>query len=227
MLKPATVAAVVLSVPALAVAACSPNQNASTQPGTVPPIWTGSTSPGASSSAVPAGAQQLRARLSTANGTPVADATFDFDHGYATVTVETIGGGVLTPGFHGLTVHSIGKCEANSAAPAGGAPGDFTSAGPVFQAPGRSNHPASGQLTSLQVRADGAGRLVTTTDGFTAADLLGGQKTALIISANPDNGGNVPAESYQQANGTPGPDQAAGNTGDSGKGVACGVISAG
>lgn len=224
MVKPAAVAAVVLFVSALTVAACSPQQHASSQPGTLPPVWTGSTSPGASPAAAATNTQQLRAQLSSPNGSPVAKATFDFASGYATVTVETAGPGILTPGFHGLRIHAVGKCEANSAAPGGGAPADFLSAGPVYQAPGHTGQPASGELTSLQVRSDGNAKLVTTTDAFTAADLLAGPKTAVIIYADPDNFGNIPPERYQQVNGTPGPDQATMNTGDAGKRVACGVI---
>jgi Cu-Zn family superoxide dismutase len=110
-------------------------------------------------------------------------------------------------------------------APTGGAPGDFLSAGGHYQTPGHTGHPASGDLTSLQVRSDGSAKLVTTTDAFTANDLLGGQKTAIIIHGNPDNFGNIPPEKYQQVNGTPGPDQATLDTGDAGKRVACGVIS--
>jgi Cu-Zn family superoxide dismutase len=224
MLKPATAAAVLLSVPALALTACSPQQHASTQPGTTPPVWTGSSAPASSASAAPAGGQQLKAQLATATGTPVANATFDFAGGYATITVETVSGGILTPGFHGMHIHTVGKCEANSVAPTGGAPADFNSAGGHYQAPGHTGHPASGDLTSLQVRSDGSAKLVTTTDAFTAADLLAGQKTAIIIHADPDNFGHIPPEKYQQVNGTPGPDQATLDTGDAGKRVACGVI---
>ena len=68
---------------------------------------------------------------------------------------KTTGPGELTPGFHGLHIHSVGKCEASSVAPTGGEPGDFNSAGGHFQVPGHSGHPASGDLTSLQVREDG------------------------------------------------------------------------
>jgi len=50
----------------------------------------------------------------------VATADIEFTGGYATVTVETTAPGVLTPGFHGLHIHSVGKCEANSVAPTGG-----------------------------------------------------------------------------------------------------------
>ena len=97
----------------------------------------------------------------------------------------------------------MGKCEANSVAPTGGAPGDFNSAGGHFQVAGHTGHPASGDLTSLQVREDGTAKLVTTTDAFTAEDLLGGAKTAIIIHEKADNFANIPPERYQQVNGTP------------------------
>jgi superoxide dismutase, Cu-Zn family len=139
--------------------------------------------------------------------------------------VQTTTPGQLAPGFHGMHIHAVGKCEPNSVAPAGGAPGDFNSAGGHFQVAGHTTHPASGDLASLQVRADGSAMLVTTTDAFTAADLLGGAKTAIIIHEKSDNFGNIPPERYQQVNGTPGPDETTMATGDAGKRVACGVIS--
>ena len=120
----------------------------------------------------PAG-EKLTAELKLADGTTVATADIEFTGGYATVTVQTTAPGELTPGFHGLHIHSVGKCEANSVAPTGGAPGDFNSAGGHFQMAGHTGHPASGDLTSLQVREDGSAMLVTTTDAFTAEDLLG------------------------------------------------------
>ena len=58
-----------------------------------------------------AGAETLTAELKTADGTDVAKATIDFAGGFATVTVETTTAGELTPGFHGLHIHSVGKCE--------------------------------------------------------------------------------------------------------------------
>ncbi|MBV8927685.1 MAG: superoxide dismutase family protein, partial [Mycobacteriaceae bacterium] len=208
--------------------ACSPpGQVQSNQPGTTPPVWTGSSSPGASPAAQAAGTQTLRAQLKSPDGTTVANATFDFANGYATVTVETVAGGILSPGFHGMHIHQVGKCEANSVAPTGGAPGDFNSAGGHFQVAGHTAHPASGDLTSIQVRGDGSARVVTTTDTFTAADLLGGEKTAIVIHAKPDNFGNIPPEKYSQVNGTPGPDENTLATGDAGGRVACGVIGPG
>jgi Cu-Zn family superoxide dismutase len=169
------------------------------------------------------GAERLTTQLKTPDGTPVTDATFEFADGYATVTVETVATGILSPGFHGMHIHSVGKCEANSVAPTGGSPGNFLSAGGHFQVPGHTEHPASGDLTSLQVRPDGSARLVTTTSAFTAADLLAGQKTALIIHENRDNFANIPPR-YRGPNDAPGPDQETLATGDAGGRVACGVI---
>ncbi|BBX34447.1 copper/zinc superoxide dismutase [Mycolicibacterium mageritense DSM 44476 = CIP 104973] len=234
MLKPVSVA-VLFAAPVVALSACSPpGEQASSQPGTTPAIWTGSTSPsaapgehGSAPGAEGAAGETLTADLKTADGTSVATAEIQFADGFATVTVETTAPGKLTPGFHGLHIHSVGKCEANSVAPTGGAPGDFNSAGGHFQVAGHTGHPSSGDLSSLQIRQDGSGKLVTTTDAFTAEDLQSGAKTAIIIHEKADNFANIPPEKYQQVNGTPGPDQATMATGDAGGRVACGVIGAG
>jgi Cu-Zn family superoxide dismutase len=236
MLKPVAVAAV-FAVPVLALSACSPNEPVANTPGTTPSVWTGSPSPSAPAGEgghgegghgqAAEGGQKLTTELKLANGTPVATADIEFTGGYATVTVQTIEPGELTPGFHGLHIHSAGKCEANSVAPTGGAPGDFNSAGGHFQVAGHSGHPASGDLTSLQVREDGSAMLVTTTDAFTEEDLLGGAKTAIIIHEKADNFANIPPERYQQVNGAPPPDESTLSTGDAGKRVACGVIGTG
>ncbi|BBY04729.1 superoxide dismutase[Cu-Zn] [Mycobacterium noviomagense] len=179
MIKPATIAAMLLSLPVVSVAACSPNQHPSSEPGTTPAIRSGS--PTASPTSSTAGAEKLTAQLKTADGRPVATATFEFANGYATVTVKTVATGILTPGFHMMHVHSVGKCEPNSVAPTGGPSGDFLSAGEHYQAPGHTGEPASGDLPALQVRKDGAALLVTTSDAFTRDDLLAGNKTALVL----------------------------------------------
>ena len=227
-------AAVVLAAPVVLLAACAaPGQVPATTTGTNPAIWTGSAAPGSAEAGHGAGedpeahatGEKLVVPINAADGAQVATATFEFSTGYATVTVETTSTGKLTPGFHGVHLHSAGKCEANSVAPTGGAPGDFLSAGAHFQAPGHSGHPSSGDLSSLQVREDGSARLVTTTDAFTEDDLLAGAKTAIIIHEKADNFANIPPERYNQVNGTPGPDETTMTTGDAGKRVACGVIS--
>lgn len=212
-------AAAALTVPL--AAACAPNEPEATSPGTTPPVWTGSPSPSAPASeegdhgGAHGSGETLTAELQTSDGTEVATATIDFADGFATVTVETTTAGELTPGFHGLHIHQVGTCE-----------GDFTSAGGHFQADGHSGHPASGDLSSLQVRSDGSAKLVTTTDAFTGEELLDGEGTAIVIHESADNFGNIPPEKYQQINGTPGPDQQTLATGDAGGRVACGVLSA-
>lgn len=211
------------------LSACSSPQHASSVPGTTPAIWTGSPAPSGTAGAEGEGAGHpiVTTHLRAPDGTQVATAKFDFSNGYATITIATTGAGEIAPGFHGVHIHKVGKCEANSVGPTGGAPGDFLSAGGHFQAPGHSTEPASGDLTSLQVRRDGVGTLVTSTDAFTMEDLLTGEKTAIIIHAGADNFANIPPERYSQTNGTPGPDATTMSTGDSGKRVACGVIGAG
>jgi Cu-Zn family superoxide dismutase len=235
----ATATAAFFAVPALALSACSAPEQPATTPGTTPSVWTGSPAPatppgggeghggqGSGQGENQAAGQTLTADLKTADGKTVATAQIEFANGYATVTVQTTTPGELTPGFHGLHIHSVGKCEANSVAPTGGAPGDFNSAGGHFQVAGHSGHPASGDLSSLQVREDGSAKLVTTTNAFTAEDLTGGAKTAIIIHEKADNFANIPPERYQQVNGNPPPDETTLATGDAGKRVACGVISA-
>ena len=230
-----TLAVALFAIPALALSACTPNEPVSSEPGTTPSVWTGSPAPstpaeeeghGGGGEAAAAG-EKLTAQLKNPSGTTVATADFAFSSGYVTVTVKTTASGQLAPGFHGLHIHSVGKCEANSVAPTGGDPGDFNSAGGHFQVPGHSGHPASGDLTSIQVREDGSALLVTTTDAFTAEDLQAGAKTSIIIHEKPDNFANIPPERYQQINGAPPPDQTTLATGDAGKRVACGVIGTG
>jgi Cu-Zn family superoxide dismutase len=208
--------------------ACKPNQPPATSPGTTPSIWTGSPSPSAAApNSGGAAPESLTTYLSAPDGAKVATAKFEFNDGYVKITLETTGTGQLSPGFHGVHIHSVGKCEANSVGPTGGAPGDFLSAGGHFQAPGHTGDPESGDLTSLEVRKDGSALLVTTTDGFTKDELLAGQGTSIMIHAGADNFGNIPADRYTQVNGAPGPDHTTMSTGDAGKRVACGVIGSG
>jgi Cu-Zn family superoxide dismutase len=136
----------------------------------------------------------LKTQLKTTDGKSVADATIDFSSGYATVTVETAGTGVLSPGFHGLHIHAAGTCE-----------GDFASAGEHFQAPGHNGQPASGDLPPLLVRSDGSGKLVATSDGFTADELKGAQGSSIVLHEGSNMSGGDPAAAEKR--------------------VACGVLS--
>ncbi|OBG34538.1 superoxide dismutase [Mycobacterium alsense] len=183
MKKGASLAVAVLTATIAPLAACA-NQRGS-QPNTEP------------LSSAPPGAEKLTTQLKSTDGTVVANATIDFANGYATVTVDAGPNQILTPGFHGLQIHSVGNCE-----------GDFASAGGVYQAPGHTGYPASGDLTALQVRSDGSAKLVTTSNAFTAADLRNSSGTALVVHQDADNLGGAPA-------------------GAPAKRVACGVIAAG
>jgi len=184
-----TAVATMMSLPVVAITACSSPQHASTQPGTTPAVQSGSPASTASAPSVSSapGAGSLTAELKTPDGKSAATATFDFTGGYVTVTVKTVAPGILAPGFHGMHIHEIGKCEPNSVAPAGGPPGNFLSAGGHYQAPGHTGKPESGDLTSLEVRSDGSAYLVTTTDAFTRDDLLGPNKTALMLHGTEDS----------------------------------------
>jgi superoxide dismutase, Cu-Zn family len=189
MTKFSGIATLAVGLPVVAITACSSPQQASTQTGTTPPVKSaGPASPGDTATPAPNG-ESLSAQLKTPDGRSVATATFEFTGGYVTVTVKTVAGGILSPGFHGLHVHQIGKCEPNSVAPTGGPPGNFLSAGGHYQAPGHTGKPESGDLTSLEVRSDGSAYLVTTTDAFNRDELLGGDKTALMVhgAENSDN----------------------------------------
>ena len=150
MLKTVAVAAC-FAVPALVLSGCSAPETPSSSPGTNPSVWTGSPSPSAPPGEEEGGhggqesqssGEKLTADLKLANGTTVATAEIAFAEGYATVTVKTSAAGELAPGFHGLHIHSVGKCEANSVAPTGGAPGDFNSAGATFPGGGTQRPPS-------------------------------------------------------------------------------------
>jgi len=181
MRKISGIVTLVVGLPILAVTACSPGQNPSSQPGTTPAVKSGAPASTSTATGASPGGDSLTAHMKTADGRDVAMATFDFTSGYVTVTVKTVAGGILAPGFHAMHVHEIGKCEPNSVAPTGGPPGNFLSAGGHYQAPGHTGKPMSGDLTSLEVRQDGSAYLVTTTDAFTRDDLLGPNKTALML----------------------------------------------
>jgi superoxide dismutase, Cu-Zn family len=149
------------------------------------------------SSSPPPGTERMTTQLKTADGSQIGTATIDFANGYATVTVETSPNQALSPGFHSLMIHAVGKCDAP----------DFASAGSVYQATDHTGFPASGDLTALQVRSDGSAKLVTTTNLLTAADLRNSAGSAVIVHQTADNLSSAPA-------------------GDSNKRVACGVIAA-
>ncbi|MFC9896867.1 superoxide dismutase family protein [Nocardia sp. NPDC127579] len=211
----------VLAVAVFGLAACTNSQESSDVKGTTPPVWTGADAPPKAEpgkeTGTPHAGSGYKVELKDASGAAVGTATFVANGGHLQLTVSAHG---LKPGFHGLHIHSVGKCEPNSVAPTGGPAGAFLSAGGHLQVGNANSHPASGDLTSLEVRSDGAAELVTTTDAVTLDDIKG---KALMIHADADNFGNIPNR-YLQANGAAGPDQSTLATGDAGDRVACGVI---
>ena len=211
MVKPVsqlkTLTALLFIAPVALLTACSPNEPIATQPGTTPPIWTGSPDP--SAEAAPQNAEvtvekkTINAVITGPDGTQLAAATIDFSEKFATVTVQTTGAGKLAPGLHNLQLTSAGKCEPNSVGAAGGNPGDYLSAGDPIGGSG-PNSP----LVPLQIRGDGTGMLVTTTDAFKEDELLDGDKSAIVIY---DKSDTIAADA----------------TGGAAKRVACGVLSSG
>lgn len=217
------VVAPVVALAAFGLTACSNSEEPSNVPGTTPPVWTGAADPGANQSAghgsessSASSSDSVTATLNGVDGGKVGTVTFAQDGDHVKISVDAKS---LQPGFHGFHIHQVGKCETNSVAPSGGEPGNFLSAGGHFQAAGHSGHPASGDLTSLQVLQDGTATLVTTTDAFKVEDLVAGGGTAVMVHADADNFANIPTR-Y-----APAPDQQTLDTGDAGARIACGVIS--
>lgn len=126
----------------------------------------------------------------------------------------------LTPGFHGLHVHGIGKCEPNSPDPKDPAKvGNFNSAGGHLDGAGKSHPDHAGDLPWLYVAQDGTASLTARTDRLRREQLTDADGASLIIHEKPDNAANIPTR-YAPG----GPDQESKNAGDSGSRVGCAVI---
>lgn len=102
------------------------------------------------------------------------------------ITVDVMG---LKPGAHGIHIHAVGKCDPPSFVTAGGHfdPGPFGNTDPDL------NHPFHmGDLPNLVADVKGHGTMTAITTRATLApgplSLLGGDGTAIVIHANPDQG---------------------------------------
>ena len=125
------------------------------------------------------------------------------------VRVEVAASG-LTPGFHGLHVHTTGSCVA-----------PFTTAGPHLGAPATVVPNNAGDLPPLLVGADGRGRGSFTVERFSVAGLFDADGASVIIHAGPDNFANIPARYGVTTDAT------TLATGDAGARVLCGVVEPG
>ena len=105
----------------------------------------------------------------------------------------------MTPGLHGLHVHTIGTCT----------PPAFTSAGGHFNPLGTSHGSHAGDLPDLDVNNGGVGTMVGVVTTFTISpgslSLLDGDGSALVVHANADDHVTDPS-------------------GNSGARIACGVL---
>ena len=159
--------------------------------------------------AFPARTQADEARASAtirnAAGETIGLATFfESSGGDVTLTVDVTD---LSPGLHGMHVHSVGQC----------APADFTSAGAHFNPLNRkhglqtSDGPHAGDLPNLVVDAGGRGHFQMTVGRFSlnsgATRLLDSDGSAIVIHAMPD-------------------DEITDPIGNSGGRIACGVLAA-
>ncbi|QKT06129.1 superoxide dismutase family protein [Gordonia sp. X0973] len=203
----------------LALAGCVNSEKPSTAPGTTPSVVTGERgAPGGIAQDTEGhGAEHegstATAKLVDAANKQIGTAVFTEEGKGIHVTVTVTGG--LTPGFHGMHIHSNGVCDPSGAEP-------FSSAGGHLQVEGHTGHPSSGDLVSIYIGANGEGATTTSSEAVTLKQITG---KALVIHAGADNFGNIP-DRYS-ADGRPGPDEKTLMTGDAGGRAACGVIDAG
>lgn len=186
----------IVAIAAVGLTACSNSEEASTEPGTTPPVWTGSAAPASeahgddhgteggseggseSHAGGSASAAALTAELTTVDGESAGTVSFAENGGNVEVTVDVEG---LEPGYHGVHIHEFGRCEAESTAPDGGEPGAFLSAGAHLQAGGNTSVPESGDLVSLVVHEDGTATATVTTSAFGLEDLEGEDGASVVV----------------------------------------------
>lgn len=201
-MRPAYLAPVVLA--GVFLAACSSGSTTSSSTATT----------GSSDGSVVATGQ-----LANPAGAPVGTVEFREVADGMRVSVTATG---LTPGFHGIHLHTIGKCEADSADPSNPASrGNFNSSGGHLAGAGNEHPSHDGDLPALLVQSDGKSTLVAVTNRVTRAELVDADGTALIVHERTDNYANIPTR-YA----TTGADAESKKAGDAGARVACAVITA-
>ncbi len=150
---------------------------------------------GTSASAAAGGASAV---LRMADGTEVGRAVATEAGGGIRVSVDA---SKLTPGAHGVHVHTTGRCDGP----------DFTTAGghwnPTSRQHGSENPagPHAGDMPNMTVAANGRGSLTFTLPSGTMAGLMDADGSAFVVHAGPDDYRTDPA-------------------GNSGGRIACGVF---
>lgn len=142
-----------------------------------------------------------RAALADANGRSVGSATIE-QTGLIVHLKATVEG--LSPGEHGIHLHTAGKCEAPSFATAGGHLNPSAHQHGTLNAAG----PHLGDLPNIAVSASWTGSLDVPLKGSSAevlAQVLDADGTAVVVHAGPDDYKTDPA-------------------GNSGGRIACGVL---
>lgn len=142
-----------------------------------------------------------RAELVNARGGASGAATAATDpSGAVRITVAATG---LTPGVHGIHIHTVGLCEGPK----------FETAGAHWNPTAKShgaenpNGPHAGDLPNLTAAADGTARVDLTLPAGTMAELLDADGAAIVVHAKADDLKTDPS----------------GNSGDR---IACGVFKA-
>lgn len=158
--------------------------------------------------AEPTDGRVARATLVDASGATVGTVRFE-RRGRSRALRVSVTVRKLAPGFHGLHVHTVGKCEGPS----------FMSAGPHLN-PAAAGHPGhAGDMPPLLATAGGKAGARFITDRFAIADLRDADGSAVMVHALGDNHANIPADRYE-----PDPDAMTLATGDSGVRIACGPV---